>query len=132
MKDNIQIIIAEMIETVQNGNDAAEHRVFNPTLILTAPIIPSALSFSICVNFYDIKIPQNTEILIKIKDPEGSELFHEKHGDIPELDEQNNTRVVVNLRNMLFKVEGQHTVYFIINGKEYTQEFRVKNLKIME
>lgn len=128
MEPIVQIIISEDIETRQNGVNTV-NLVENPVLVLGAPIIPTALTFSVTVVVAGIDFKLLRTIELVIKDKENKTLFSSGETQIPQFNngsEASNMQFSMNLKNVLFNYEGQYMVQFILNKVEHTHNFSVR------
>lgn len=126
MKSTVQIIISDDVETQQNGI-ANINKIVNPVLVLGAPLIPTALSFSITVITAGFDFSKMHTIELKVIDKDSKLLFSSGESNVPPLgNDTNNMTFNINMKNVVFEYEGMYSGVFKIDGVEYIQEFSVK------
>lgn len=128
MFEKSQIIISEDIEGQQMGSITV-NKVVNPTLALEAPIIPTALTFSVTVlssggNYSEI---ETVEIIVEDKDRQ--QVFSTGETAIALPPQITNINFSVGIRNVLINNEGKYYAVAKFNGeKEIEHEFLINKI----
>jgi len=128
MFDKSQIIISEEVEGHQLGT-VTVNKVVNPTLALEAPIIPTALTFSVTVlssggSYSDI---ETVEIIVE--DADRKQIFSTGETSISLPSQVTNINFNVGIRNVLINNEGKYYAVAKFNGdKMIEHEFLINKV----
>lgn len=124
----VKFIVSEDIETHSITPNETKNIVINPILVMRTQYIPTSLSLALTVLVSGIDFTKENSIKIDlINDEKNNMVYTTGLTKIPanEVQEVDNFSFNLELRNVAFENEGMYKFIFEINGKEFTDRFRV-------
>ena len=126
MNPVVQIIISEDVQSQQNAGNPV-NMVENPLLDLGAPLIPTALSFSITIIIAGADFNKRHIIELTLVDNSEKLLFSSGESNMPVFgNEATNMTINMNLKNVVFNYEGEYCVNFFLNKTKYSHKFSIQ------
>jgi hypothetical protein len=118
-EEKAKIVISEGSE---GGNPGMPVHLIAPSLVLTMPIVPTALSFNVAVLTYgiDFSVPHLIVLTITTFKDGNPKVVSRIESKLPSFDQVPNTKGMVfnfAVRNAVFYEEGKNEVSFSIDGK---------------
>ncbi|WP_287143587.1 DUF6941 family protein [Enterococcus faecium] len=133
MSYRVQLIISEDVESQQFGTNVI-NKVINPALSINAPLIPTALSFSVTAVVSEIEDTEKIKIVeIEVLNKNEKQIFSTGEVSVSLPPQVNDINFNINARNVLVEEAGEHYAVVKFNGTEIGRQiFDIKVNKPME